>query len=53
MSDADTLNPTRDDFSELLEASFAGREPEEGSVISGRVQRKSSAAWAKECTVRQ
>ena len=37
MSDADTLTPTREDFSELLEASFAGREPEEGSVISGRV----------------
>jgi len=37
MSDTDTLNPTRDDFSELLEASFAGRDLQEGSVASGRV----------------
>jgi small subunit ribosomal protein S1 len=37
MGNATSLNPTREDFSELLEASFAGREPEEGSVISGRV----------------
>ncbi|MGD2134239.1 MAG: S1 RNA-binding domain-containing protein, partial [Maricaulaceae bacterium] len=37
MSDADTLNPTRDDFSELLEASFAGRDLREGTVINGKV----------------
>jgi small subunit ribosomal protein S1 len=37
MKDAASLTPTRESFSELLEASFAGREPEEGSVITGRV----------------
>jgi small subunit ribosomal protein S1 len=37
MSGTDSLTPTRDDFSELLDASFAGREPEEGAVMTGKV----------------
>jgi small subunit ribosomal protein S1 len=35
--DASSLTPTKEAFSELLEASFAGREPQEGSVIAGHV----------------
>ncbi len=37
MTDTSTLNPTTEDFSELLEASFAGRQLEEGNVIEGLV----------------
>ncbi len=34
----ETLNPTTDDFAEMLQASFAsGGEPQEGSVVRGRV----------------
>ncbi len=37
MSVTSELNPSRDDFSELLEASFAGRALQEGTVIEGQV----------------
>ncbi len=37
MSDATTLSPTTEDFSELLEASFASRDLREGSVVQGVV----------------
>ncbi len=39
MSDTSTFNPTQEDFSELLEASFAGRELREGKVVKGLVTR--------------
>ncbi len=37
MTETSTLNPTTEDFSELLEASFAGRELREGKVVKGYV----------------
>ncbi len=39
MSETSTFNPTQEDFSELLEASFAGRELREGKVVKGLVTR--------------
>ncbi len=37
MADTETMSPSRDDFAEMLQASFAGRDIEEGSVIRGKV----------------
>ena len=37
MADTETMNPSRDDFAEMLQASFAGRDVEEGAVIIGKV----------------
>ncbi|MEE2565216.1 30S ribosomal protein S1 [Hyphobacterium marinum] len=37
MTNTDTASPSRDDFAQMLEASFAGRDLAEGSVIKGRV----------------
>ncbi|MAL11237.1 MAG: 30S ribosomal protein S1 [Maricaulis sp.] len=37
MSEQETLTPSRDDFAAMLEASLAGRDLSEGSVIEGRV----------------
>ncbi len=37
MTETTSFNPTTEDFSELLEASFAGRKLEEGKVVTGRV----------------
>jgi len=37
VAETETMNPSRDDFAEMLEASFAGRQLQEGSVITGRV----------------
>ncbi|MEN0653053.1 MULTISPECIES: 30S ribosomal protein S1 [Hyphobacterium] len=37
MSNNETLTPSRDDFAAMLEASLAGRDLAEGSVVDGRV----------------
>ncbi|MCF8880933.1 30S ribosomal protein S1 [Hyphobacterium sp. SN044] len=37
MSNNETLTPSRDDFAAMLEASLAGRDLAEGSVVEGRV----------------
>ena len=37
MSDTNTSTPSRDDFAQMLEASLAGRDLMEGSVVKGRV----------------
>jgi small subunit ribosomal protein S1 len=37
MTSTESLNPSRDDFASMLEASFAGRDIEEGSVRTGRI----------------
>ncbi len=37
VADTQSLNPSREDFAEMLEASFAGRQLQEGAVITGRV----------------
>ncbi|PWE18190.1 30S ribosomal protein S1 [Marinicauda salina] len=37
MTDTSTAAPSRDDFAEMLEASLAGRDLAEGSVVNGKV----------------
>ncbi|MGX6646339.1 30S ribosomal protein S1 [Maricaulaceae bacterium MS644] len=37
MSDTQTASPSQDDFAQMLEASLAGRDMMEGSVLKGRV----------------
>ena len=37
MSQTETLNPSRDDFAEMLEASLVGRQDFEETVVKGKI----------------